>query len=100
MIALIFLGTKLRKIFPKGTTLTQFVQYKFGKNLFKLILVLMIFYMFIFLCAEVTAISMLINYISGTPLWVTATFVIRSNQYAPSPKNYTMFSSSSHSPWF
>ena len=43
MIALIFLGTKLRKIFPKGTTLTQFVQYKFGKNLFKLILVLMIF---------------------------------------------------------
>ena len=76
MIALIFLGTKLRKIFPKGTTLTEFVQYKFGKNLFKLILTLMIFYMFIFLCAEVTAISMLINYISGTPLWITSLLVI------------------------
>ena len=76
MIALISLGTKLRKIFPKGTTLTEFVQYKFGKNLFKLILALMIFYMFIFLCAEVTAISMLINYISGTPLWITALLVI------------------------
>jgi len=76
MIALIFLGTKLRKIFPKGKTLTEFVQNKFGKNLFKLILALMIFYMFIFLCAEVTAISMLINYISGTSLWLTATLVV------------------------
>ena len=28
--------------------------------------------MFIFLCAEVTAIAMLINYISGTNLWITA----------------------------
>ena len=32
--------------------------------------------MFIFLCAEVTAVSMLVNYISGTPLWLTATVVI------------------------
>ena len=32
--------------------------------------------MFIFLCAEVTAVSMLVNYISGTPLWLTATLVI------------------------
>jgi len=76
MIALIFLGTKIRKIFPKGKTLTEFIQKKFGKNLFKLVLVLMIFYMFIFLCAEVTAISTLINYISGTSLWITALLVI------------------------
>ena len=32
--------------------------------------------MFIFLCAEITAVSMLINYISGTPLWITAALVI------------------------
>ena len=32
--------------------------------------------MFIFLCAEVTAVAMLINYISNTPLWMTATLVI------------------------
>ena len=61
MIALIFLGTKLRKMFPKGRTLTEFVKKKFGKEFFKLILILMIFYMFIFLCAEITAISMLVN---------------------------------------
>jgi len=32
--------------------------------------------MFIFLCAEVTAVSMLINYISGTSLWVTAFIIL------------------------
>ena len=76
MIALIFLGTKLRKMFPKARTLTEFVKKKFGKEFFKLILILMIFYMFIFLCAEITAISMLVNYISGTALWITAFLVI------------------------
>jgi len=76
MIAFIFLGTKIRKIFPKGSTLTEFIHYKFGEKLFKLILVLTIFYMFIFLCAEVTAVSMLVNYISGAPLWLTATLVV------------------------
>ena len=78
MIAFIFLGTKIRKVFPKGNTLTEFIYHKFGKNLFKLILILTIFYMFIFLCAEVTAVAMLVNYISGTPLWLTATLVIVS----------------------
>ena len=34
MIALIFLGVKIRKIFPKGKTLTQFIQ----KNLVKIYL--------------------------------------------------------------
>ena len=76
MIAFIFLGKKIRRIFPKGNTLTEFIYHKFGKNLFKLILILTIFYMFIFLCAEVTAVSMLVNYISGTPLWLTAILVI------------------------
>jgi len=76
MIIFIFLGTKIRKIFPRGSTLTEFIYNKFGKNLFKLVLILTIFYMFIFLCAEVTAISMLVNYISGTPLWLTATLII------------------------
>jgi len=76
MIMFIFLGTKIRKVFPRGSTLTEFIQYKFGKKLFKLILILTVFYMFIFLCAEITAVSMLINYISGTSLWLTATLII------------------------
>ena len=76
MIFLIFLGKKIRSDFPKGSTLIEFLRKKFGKSLFKLILFMSIFYMFIFLCAEVTAVSILINYISGTSLWITASIIL------------------------
>jgi len=76
MIALIYLGKKIRKSFPTGITLTQYIFHKIGKNLFKLIILISIFYMFIFLCAEITAVAMLINYISGSPLWITAALVM------------------------
>ncbi|MDC0216043.1 sodium:solute symporter [Candidatus Pelagibacter sp.] len=72
MIFLISLGKKIRKDFPKGSTLVEFLRKRFGKSLFKLILLMTVFYMFVFLCAEVTAIAILINYISGTELWITA----------------------------
>ena len=71
MIFLIYLGKKIRQEFPKGSSLIEFMRKKFGKSLFKLILLMTIFYMFIFLCAEVTAVAVLINYISGTELWIT-----------------------------
>ena len=78
MIFLIYLGKKIRKDFPKGSSLIEYMRQKFGKSLFKLILLMTIFYMFIFLCAEVTAVAVLINYISGTDLWITALIVIIS----------------------
>ena len=76
MIFLIHLGKKIRNEFPKGSSLIEFMRKKFGKSLFKLILLMTIFYMFIFLCAEVTAVAVLINYISGTELWITALIVL------------------------
>ena len=76
MIFLISLGTKIRKDFPKGSTLIEFLRKRFSKSLFKLILLMTIFYMFVFLCAEVTAVAMLINYISGTELWITAIIIL------------------------
>ena len=78
MFFLIYLGKKIRKEFPKGSSLIEFMRKKFGKSLFKLILLMTIFYMFIFLCAEVTAVAVLINYISGTKLWITALIVLLS----------------------
>ena len=78
MIFLIYLGKKIRTDFPKGSSLIEYIRKKFGKSLFKLILLMTIFYMFIFLCAEVTAVAVLINYISGTELWTTALIVIIS----------------------
>ena len=79
LFILIYLGTKFRKNFPKGKTLIEIIRKKLGNKLFKLTLFLSVFYMTIFLIAEVTAVSLLINYISGTKLWITAFIVISSS---------------------
>ena len=78
MFMLIFLGKKIREEFPRGSSLIEFMRKKFRKSLFKLILLMTVFYMFIFLCAEVTAVAVLINYISGTEFWITALIVLLS----------------------
>ena len=79
LFILIYLGEKFRRLYPKGKTLIEVVRLRFGKKLFKLILFLTIFYMFIFLIAEVTAVAVLVNYISGLNLWITAIIVIVSS---------------------
>ena len=79
LFVLIYLGDKFRKFFPHGKTLIEVIRVRFGKKLFKLVLLLTIFYMFIFFVAEVTAVSMLVNYISGTSLWITSLIVIVSS---------------------
>ena len=79
LFALIYLGERFRKLYPKGKTIIEVVRLRFGNKLFKLILFLTIFYMFIFLVAELTAVSLLVNYISGTSLWITALIVIVSS---------------------
>ncbi len=79
LFILIFLGKKFRKYYPKGKTLIEVIRIRFGNKLFKLILFLSILYMTIFLIAEVTAVSFLINYTSGTEFWITALLVIVSS---------------------
>jgi len=79
LFILIHLGQKFRKLYPKAKTLIEVIRLRFGQKLFKLILFLSIFYMSIFLIAEVTAVSILINYISGVDLWITALIVIVSS---------------------
>ena len=79
LFVLIYLGKKFRKSYPQGKSLIEVIRLRFGNNLFKLILLLSIFYMTIFLIAEVTAVSILIKFISGTDLWITAFVVISSS---------------------
>ena len=79
LFILIYLGQKFRKLYPKAKTLIEVIRLRFGQKLFKLILFLSIFYMSIFLIAEVTAVSILINYISGVDLWITALIIIASS---------------------
>jgi len=65
-------GPKIRKEFPNGLTLTEFIKKRFGLGILKISLFLILFYLTIFLTAEVTAIASLLNFISQTPLWITA----------------------------
>ena len=76
---LIFLGKSFRKKYPEGRTLIEIIRLKFGNKLYKLILFLSLFYMIVFLIAEVTAVSILIRYMSGTDLWITSLIVITSS---------------------
>ncbi len=72
MLFLYNFGPKIRKEFPKGLTLTEFIKKRFGLSILKISLFLILFYLIIFLIAEVTAIAFLLNFISKTPLWITA----------------------------
>ena len=72
MLLLYNFGPKIRKEFPKGLSLTEFIKKRFGLGILKVCLFLILFYLVIFLIAEVTAIAFLLNFISKTPLWITS----------------------------
>ncbi len=76
MLLLYNFGPKIRKEFPKGLSLTEFIKKRFGIGILKLSLFLILFYLIIFLIAEVTAIAFLLNFISKTPLWITAGIIL------------------------
>ena len=72
MLFLYNFGPKIRKEFPKGLSLTEFIKKRFGIGILKICLFLILFYLTIFLIAEVTAIASLLNFISQVPLWITS----------------------------
>tara|TARA_B100001559_G_C16496920_1_gene621298 strand:+ start:1112 stop:2563 length:1452 start_codon:yes stop_codon:yes gene_type:complete len=72
MLLLYNFGPKIRKEFPNGLTLTEYIKKRFGLSVLRLSLFLILFYLTIFLIAEVTAISFLLNYISKAPLWLSS----------------------------
>jgi Na+/proline symporter len=75
-LAFITIGKRMRKIMPDGNSLTQFVLIRFGKAMFRLVLLLTIMYMFVYFAAEVTAIAKVVNLMSGFPLWQTSLIII------------------------
>jgi Na+/proline symporter len=76
MLFLYNFGPKIRKEFPKGLTLTEFIKKRFGIGILKICLFLILFYLTIFLIAEVTAIAALLKYTSSVPLWITAAITL------------------------
>ena len=72
MLFLYNFGPKIRKEFPKGLSLTEFIKKRFGISILRICLFLILFYLTIFLIAEVTAIAFLLNLIAQVPLWITS----------------------------
>jgi len=75
-LAMSTFGRRLRSIMPKGNSLTQFVFARYGLRMMKIVLLLSLFYMFIYLCAEVTAIAQVVNLITGVSLWKTSLLIL------------------------
>lgn len=75
-LAMIPLGRRLRELMPQGHTLTEYVISRYGRPMYSLTLLIMMFYMFISLTAEITAIAKLVTLLAPIPLWITAAIVI------------------------
>ncbi len=72
MMFLYNFGPKIRKEFPNGLSLTEFIKKRFSLGILKICLFLILFYLTIFLIAEVTAIASLLYFMSKVPLWITS----------------------------
>ena len=75
-IAMIPLGQRMRTLIPEGHTLSEFVLIRYGKGMYVLSLLIMMFYMFIALTAEITAMGKLVALVAPVPLWATALIVL------------------------
>lgn len=71
-LAFVFIGPKLRSLFPKGFSVTEFVNFRYGNFANIIVGIISVFYMVVFLCAELTGISSAANLISNIPTWFTA----------------------------
>lgn len=75
-LAMIPLGQRMRDLMPSGHTLSEFVIIRYGRVMYGLTLIIMLFYMLITLTAEITAISKLMTLLAPIPLWWTAAIVM------------------------
>lgn len=75
-LAMIPLGQRMRELIPHGHSLTEFLIARYGRSMYLLALLIMLFYMFIVMTAEITAMALLVTLIAPVPLWLTATVVL------------------------
>ena len=76
LLALAFLGFKIRKLMPNASSLIEYTEVKLGKSYKNLLLVSTIFYMFIFLCAEMTAVAKVLQSYGGLSLGLGAFLIL------------------------
>ena len=75
-VLMIPLGRSMRTLIPEGHTLSEYVLARYGRGMYVLSMLIMVFYLFIAITAEITAIAKLITLLAPVPLWVTALIVL------------------------
>lgn len=75
LLAFVFVGPRIRLMMPAGHSLTEYVWHRYGRVMYGFSLIVMIFYMFVFMSAELTGISQAVRLLGDIPLWLTAMIV-------------------------
>lgn len=66
------LGPRIRELIPAGHSLTEYALARYGPAMYAFVLLVSLFYMFIFLAAELTGITSALQLVAGVPRWQTA----------------------------
>jgi len=68
-------GLRIRAVMPAGHSLTEFAHARFGNWMYLFVLAVSVFYMFIFLAAEMTGVTGALALVAGVPQGQTALLI-------------------------
>ncbi|WP_020222552.1 sodium:solute symporter family transporter, partial [Halarchaeum acidiphilum] len=68
-------AARVREMMPAGHSLTEYVRARFGTAFYAFVLVVSVFYMFVFLAAEMTGVTQALALVAGVPAWATAVVI-------------------------
>jgi SSS family solute:Na+ symporter len=74
-VAYAWLGPKIRAAAPDGVTLTDWVRQRFGRPAQAWVAFVSVFYMFMFITAELTAIGGVLDLLGGVDPWISIVLV-------------------------
>lgn len=75
MLAYSKIGPRVREVIPDGHSLTEYAYARYGDAMYAFVLLVSVFYMFIFVSAELTGIALALSLVAEVPQWQTATLV-------------------------
>jgi Na+/proline symporter len=75
MLAYARLGPRIRELVPEGHSLTEYALARYGPAMYAFVLLVSVFYMFVFLAAELTGIASAFELVAGVPRWQTGVLV-------------------------
>lgn len=75
MLAYSKLGPRIRNVIPNGHSLTEYTYVRYGDVMYGFVILVSVFYMFVFLAAELTGIALALSFVATVPQWQTAVLV-------------------------